>query len=331
MILDRPFHDTLDPEVAITHWPAIVRRRELKIESKVYWPEGEGGSSDSLSSSERPLEPTLRVKQSHIYTLAYLGITKGRYRCKRSAMLPYMAYNPPSRLMSDEQRKRVKDFTEEPDLELMQNLEDALSVFAYAHQLSKHVWRKYSTFGMILDPLNKRRKNHIQGQLPAGGAARMKHIEMLSRTIQFYQCVWWGAEKIWAGELVRLAATWFSDADGSALLKLVSDSKIVPIPGAKISMESLDKPVLFSLAHIYRDPVKKRLRIMGTFLEILEDGPKSRDEQVPQPSLFMGEMERPTRTLPRWLPSLPPGRSFRRLKGVPEGEEFEFDASLLAG
>lgn len=247
-------------------------------------------------------------------------------------ILPYMAYSPPARMMSDEQRGRLQDFAEDPIFSELRYLEEALTVFAYAHQLSKHIWTKYSTFGMIIDPLNKRRRDNAGHlELLNGIAARAKKIESLSRTIQFYQCLWWGAEKIWAGELVRLAATWYSDASSSALLKLAGESKIIAVPGAKISLDSLDKPVLFSLAHIYRDPVKQRLRIMGTFLEILEDNGKPKEDEHPEVPLFLGEMEKISRTLPRWLPSLPPGRSFNRLKGVPEGEEFEFDASLLAG
>ena len=316
----------MDETLAITHWPAVVRHRELKIESEAYWPDENGSSSEAGDDYDNL--PQLRVKQSHVYDLEYLGLPGSRYTCEREEMLPYMAYNPPARLMSDEQRKRLKDFDVEPVFEEMQNLEQALTVFAYAHQLSKHMWRKYSVFGVIHDPMNKRRKDHITN----GQAAQAKKIEAPPQTIQFYQCVWWGAEKIWAGDLVRLAATWYSDGSGSALLKLFVDSKIVPIPGAKINKASLDKPVLFALAHIYRDPERKRLRIMGSFLEILDDNERNAGSGMEASTpILIGDVDKPNSTIPRFLPSLPPGRSFKRLRGVPEGEEFEFDASLLAG
>ncbi|KZV94584.1 hypothetical protein EXIGLDRAFT_766999 [Exidia glandulosa HHB12029] len=206
-----------DPNVFIRWWPAIVREVRLKSTAT-------GRKSVPGSAAEYV------VRQSHVYKMQLLGVLY-HYTVPEEMMLPYLAYAPDPDLLatlregkapvplSEDLRELAYFFpmptpkpTHFPDLEENSTLrqgswEDALAPYGLALQVAAYI----TTFWCFTDEWEFKAKASKSSALPAPSAstsaAGESEVIPSPRRPQSewrYQGAWWGNERIWMDDLVRL-------------------------------------------------------------------------------------------------------------------------------
>ena len=379
VILEEPIRDTKPGSSStITHWPATVKERNLHVDGM----HSRGGAVFRLQVQHGyDHSVKFRYEQTYTYQVLLLGTNQAsteyrRYR--QDSLLPYAAYIAPTKtLVTEGLRSRLVNFDNDPYFDaLMGSLDDAITVYAFALQIAKHMAKCWSVFGQFHDltrprlrPQQKRRHKPEVCKRPrkkdlatqAGRQRRQKRIdterEAADKKVQFYQGLWLGAEKIWTGELVRLSATWTTvvldpvdtkdgvkEGDAKAVemvaIKLRDGLKgaVLPVPDAQLHPNTIDKPVMFRLAHLYRNPLTQTMMVKGTFVELVESDEKDAAEkeaskrQLDADDIGAMPKQEVSKLLHwRYLPDEGDKRHWRTLPGLPPNEDFELPLQVLAG
>lgn len=295
--LETPIAGGWAEDLVIDYWPALCESRELVVKSRTV---GEAGSSKEaptrpgdiiVNGQFRPDAPVqLEVKQEYRWQLRLLGIGDPLLRSE-SQMLPWLEY-PPTEALFDIPLRRGPltqswggDSPDRIALKELVDLPSAITPFALALQIAAHVvsyWNLYDRYELP----------SLKVLQEAGWVFTEDEKADLKEDISqaWFQVLWWGAEKIWSGEMVRLVV-------GKADLP---DDLRRPSPGSE------ERCFFLKITGIYRGK-DDRPAIKGPVFELapLVDGAVPPDEADYRAKL--------DKRVARYIPEPPPGFYFRCL------------------
>ena len=170
-------------------------------------------------------------------------------------------------------------------------------------------WRKLTRNAIRNRDRYKIDASHIISSASMPASDQIKRDAIIARSFH-YQCIWWGGERIWTGELVRI----------------ITDKATVDSPELLPASKGANKRAMFlRLAAVYKDAESEQALLSGQLYELrdlaegdlLVDGsPVEKDEVV-------------TGLVDPHMPPPPPGFVFRRRTRA--GESVQLDAEYLAG
>ncbi|GAA5842519.1 hypothetical protein JCM9279_003606 [Rhodotorula babjevae] len=370
--LARPLLPREEGGTAITHWPAVVRAREFVSEAKVVRAasmsdeddeddemvivepskKGEGKERAKVEAQDvvvelaaasnlAPKPPVaLSTTQRPVFNLALLGLADELRRVALADTLPWLGHTPPSDLMRPERitdpdsAKHVWDGTKttrDAKLADFECAEDAATAVALACQVVAHVVASFS-------PGEKYAITPAAIAYPPGTSAdEVAAVEQQVVKTWAFQCVYFGAELLWPGDVVRLLNT--------DLVDLLGPEGAVE-PGE-------DRGFFLRVAIVYKAPDADSLKVGGEVWTLDEDegagsrklngvnGSAPAKERSPAPSTssngsstspkVTGAAARPRQPadLPPHMPPAPAGRSWRLLTAP--GAQAHFDLDFLGG
>lgn len=312
-------------KVQITHWPAEILVKTLKIETHHV----EIVSVEDMNGDRIDIPQPVNV-QYYMYTVSLMGLEGDRstIECRVENLLPWVVFYTPE-VMRGIQAAALLRRQNKPLESLDPDKEDfhkVLTTWAWARHWADAVRAHFSPFGLFFDSetLKKLRRKKTGGffngtskkkRTRAKRAARekemLRELEMIAANVQHYQGVWFGSEKIWVGDMVRLAGTFEKPASSNAQPVAPSEESIdvahlqlykgrsvkegrgplVKLEGFKIDAQSLGRPAFFQVTHIYRVPGHNdkpgSLQFDGIYYELVK---QDIDETKKPPSLY-GDMQ----------------------------------------
>lgn len=154
-------------------------------------------------------------------------------------------------------------------------------------------------------------------QLRKGHLVSFKHIspqESLERDriykYSHYHSLWWGGERIWSGEFIRLLG------DGTTQ---------VPAPGPNAGPERV---LCLAVRAFYRDSSSKKTMVAGILYELMDyDVSEVGEESAEEGEEAHGVVRDPGTV--RHMPAPPAGFAFKLL--TPDHHETEFEVEYIAG
>ncbi|GAA5824080.1 hypothetical protein JCM3770_006056 [Rhodotorula araucariae] len=275
-----------DGGVSITHWPAVVKARELQSRAEVrlledgdeaekegaQQGEGAGDSADKgkgkgESNGDVAQHPDglklkkqfgLSTTQEPVFTLSLIGLDDELRRIPLADTLPWLAHMPPQDLMNPNSIKapgsarHVWDGTKatrDAKLADFTDAEDAATAIALACQIVAHIVASFSPGERYaITP------EYIAHRLGSTAEQNASFEEQAARVWAF-QSVHFGAELLWAGDMVRLLKADFSDLLGND-----ADA------GA-------DRPFFLRIACIYKQPKTETLKFGGEMWALQDADP----------------------------------------------------------
>lgn len=343
--LDEPVVDPTEPQRSIAAWPAVILDPAIEFTTMLgYFPEGKDDRTNleivSAPGKRAESPPGLNgsVHQIMAYKVAFFG-TMEEAKVPESSLTPYLADHLPTELIDSELGMREDHpwlFQEDgyPHLNLSRQpglpppeFTKSIVAFGYAVEAAAVLRSLYNltdaysgsdTPEEVLRDLGPSTGN-VDGEPPQG--------------LRYYQGLYFGFERIWVGEVVRLK---LSTSDIKKLQRqlnatLVADKEpSAPDPAAIILDE--DGSYVLRLAAIYEDPrAPKTARVSGEIFQImptfkynaikaevearikklgendsLDAAARQEEEErlkarLPQPSILAGKPGFPP------MPQLPPG------------------------
>lgn len=325
----------------ITHWPGKVNARTLKIETHHL----EIVEMEDLNGDKVQIPQPVNA-QYYVYSIELLGVGESTViECRVEELLPWVAYACPDALRGPQATALLKktDATLSNLNPSEQVFEEVLTAWAWARHVATAVQTYYCPAGFFLDretskKLRRRRKGYASGtkkgkKTRAGKEAREKEydreLEMLASNVQQYQMVWFGCEKIWVGDMVRLAGTFelpssvrdakHGNQHNDKTKKSNGNSKVfsayiqlykgrtrqdgkgqfVKLDGYTMTEEHIGNPAFLQVTHIYRLPPDAEQGGAGSPGTLLFDGhiyELAKDDEDPwhaskkPPSLY-GDMQ----------------------------------------
>ncbi|GAA6027200.1 hypothetical protein JCM8097_002478 [Rhodosporidiobolus ruineniae] len=259
-----------DPERAherITHWPGIVTNRTPRVEAAV---------KGQLELGEPTPKDLLAVTQSWAYEVRLLAVTDELQQLRGDQVRAWLAHPPPTTLWYPERmmHKRAMELVWDAEAkktrrdcsvrEDVKCLEAGVTALALAMQVAAHIVGSFT--------LNDRYKidaEHIKvPDVPSASSSSSAAAPLSARDLPLQRHSWsfqsldWGAERIWAGDLVRLLTR--PDADGT----LENPAGLDDARGRCWFMK---------VAAIYKDAETGRARVAGEVVE-LRDAKGGEDE-----------------------------------------------------
>ncbi|KIJ55353.1 hypothetical protein M422DRAFT_41343 [Sphaerobolus stellatus SS14] len=297
----------------IEFWPVLITKYEIRNVKK---PEG---STD------------WEVAQTRLYTTNFFAIKEYSQTLPESSFLPYQAYTPELSLIDSLRNVGNPDLLQDP--EYLSNakpiplgssslgdqqvaFKDASTAYALALQTAASICRFWSPTEDY---------QFIGTTLSSSSSAEPSAPLELKETR--YEGLWWGSERIWADELIRLIPT------RDRVLPKGSIYLLSPSPSAE------NRGVLMRVNSFISLSTKdgKECKVSGTLYEIIDDTPQASEavsSSASGPQIQDGPVPRSTPTnppnLPPYpLPSAPPGCKFHPITLT--GYEMVLDVSMIAG
>ena len=271
-VLPQPILDRQDPTLQITHWPARVIDHVLSSRAT---------AQDNATPADPFAPPTLQTKQFYRHLLELLG-TSTEVVCENRELAPWLVRPEIERLLAREQANRVALYESVPLFESLAGVESAIGPWTFAMNWALHIANSYCPMGMYFHADMKAANKPSKEGIPKALYRRRKKRaqEEQRKAEQCYQGLWWAAEKIWVGEVVRLAGVWNQADDGAVRLKLVFSEKdktlnssiaprLMSLQGCRLHYDSHGRPAFFKISSIYRDPNMQDIRIAGRFYELI--------------------------------------------------------------
>jgi hypothetical protein len=281
--LDEPIVDPVDPERKILSWPAVVQ--DPSIDFTLALTNGDDGDKNpslrAVSAPSQPEEslPVLggSVGQKISYQINFLG-TMEKAKVPASSLTPYLAGFIPSRLTEcDMGTPADHPWVYEPDTWPTINLArqphlptpafvTALVPFGYAITTAAVLRSLYSLSDAFSAAPTAEGMLRDMEASDAGGDS-----QGVPQGPRFYQGLYFGTERIWVGDVVRLK---LSANDVQKLQRelnsaLVAD-KLPGAPDPKAIVLDEDGSYVLQLSQIYEDPrAPKVQRVAGEMYEIL--------------------------------------------------------------
>lgn len=269
--------------------------------------------------------------QYYVYTISLMGLEgdSSTTECRVEDLLPWVTFYTPEVMRGPEASVLLRKM-DRPLKSLSHNKEDfhrVLTTWAWARHWADAVRAHLSPFGLFFDneTLKKMRrrktggffngtskKKRTRAERDAREKEMIRELEMIANNVQQYQGVWFGSEKIWVGDMVRLAGTFEKPANSdvpstpqkqealeTAYLQLYKGRStrdghgpMVRLQGfKKTDTQSLGKPAFLQITHIYRVPGHNEgpgsLQFDGVFYELLKE---SVNKARNPPSLY-GDMQ----------------------------------------
>ncbi|POW10718.1 hypothetical protein PSTT_05874 [Puccinia striiformis] len=308
--LDKPINGRNEgrPDLEIDYWPAICEERMLISQSEVsrvikdQTPQStnknnnknkNNNGSNSNKSPPTPSPPSLKVQQKHQWKVRLLATCDILFK-DESELLPYLNYPPPLNIYKLPIRPQTLKYihdgheSDRPTISSLTTLSEAVTPFALSLQITAHVKKSYTLMDRYDIPLLKR----IEAR---GQNIPIEDIQVLyeDAALSWYQYLWWGAEKIWSGELIRLIVS--SNDLPNGLREFTK-----PSTSSSTSDSSSSRCFFLKITGIYRNP------------EFIESDKLPGIQQVN-----------------RYMPKAPIGFYFRRL--TPVGKEHHLVLQHIAG
>ncbi|KAG8894707.1 hypothetical protein FRB99_001042 [Tulasnella sp. 403] len=298
--LAQPLTSLRSPD-KIEWWPAVVR--DVKIRKYI--------------EPRMPNRPYV-VRESKVYRVGALP-SSIEHNIPEDAILPYLAHTPSMSLI-DRVRTylggvatSVPDFAPllcssplpDPVIEAGKSLntprlttfEAAVFGYGVAVEMAEYMarcWQATDPYDFISDP---------------------QEDESIVRRTQ-YQGLWWGAERIWMGDLIRLAPS-----------RLQMEGKLLPwSPGAETRAMLLRVGAIY-LTQDDGNNRGKQLLLSGTLYEVAEEG-------FSEPGMETSGPSRPARQFDptsKSLPTPPRGFKFRAATPSPPDYDAHFHVQMVAG
>ncbi|GAA5999073.1 uncharacterized protein JCM10292_003306 [Rhodotorula paludigena] len=287
----------------ITHWPGIVVRRKVDIDAKLVSPEGgdeaappqtngtadgqdgerekkkgeaktedgegEGGATEDGDKAPAPLGPKHRfaVKQRYAYDVRLLAVMEELRTVPEVDVSPWLAHDPAAALSDSDmaQHEAVKHvwdgerITRGSKLRDFECYEDAVTVFGMALQVAACLVVYFCTNERYVPT-----SDHIEEQ-PNLNVEQKAAVEE-QRSNCGFQSLTWGAEHIWAGDVVRILP------DAAQFDFALEDFA----KAAKLSPETLRETMAargpcLRIVGIYMHPEQKRLKLAGQLFQLVDD------------------------------------------------------------
>ncbi|KAG0148599.1 hypothetical protein CROQUDRAFT_654686 [Cronartium quercuum f. sp. fusiforme G11] len=328
--LDKPIEGTKEgqPDVRIEYWPAVCEERvlesvpEVLVDEKVKAGEGSGVrmtryTMSSATNSTSPIDQNVRLKvtQRYFWKVRLLGTSDVLLK-PESDLLAYLNYPTPSNLFKIQINPSSLTHiyngheTGRPSIKNFETVSDAITAFALSLQMSVHIKNRWSLMDRYDIPFlrqiqDKGNRNALQ--------AEERQILYEDSNLPWFQYLWWGAEKIWSGELIRL----------------IVQAKDLPHGLRPISPGSDHRCFFLKITGIYRSDQEKGM-IKGPIFELAHVDQLKFDKMDLNPDFDQsGITPSHQANVNRYMPQPPPDYYFRRL--TPIGKEHHLVLQHVAG
>ncbi|EST04927.1 WW domain protein [Kalmanozyma brasiliensis GHG001] len=283
--LEQPVVDPTDSSRQIAQWPAVIVDPGVEFTIQLgYDPEDKKDVKTSIEAVSAPSQraespPSLggsssSVQQSMVYQVAFFG-TMETVRAPESALTPYLAGLIPHELINSDLGARedhpwLFDENEFPHLNLSRqpdlpepNFTKAIVAFGFAAEAVAVLRNLYSltdAYSASDEP------EQVLRDLGAAPTDEKKPADM-----RYYQGIYFGLERLWVGDVVRLR---LSKSDIRKLQEqlnatLVAD-KLPGAPDPSALILDPDASYVLQLAAIYSDPrAPKMVRVAGEIFQIM--------------------------------------------------------------
>lgn len=298
----------------VTHWPAEIISKTLKIETHHV----EIVPIEDMNGDKIDIPQPVNL-QYYVYMIELMGVESGAntFECRVRDLLPWVTYSVPEVMRTQARMllKRKDSLLKSLDGD-EEDFQSVLTTWAWARHWADAIRSHFAPFGLFFDSeaLKKMRrrkqggyyngsskKKRSRAERDAKEKEMIRETEMIESSVQQYQGIWFGSEKIWVGDMVRLAGTFESSpstfskpshqaqANGngittskSAYLQLykgrrLSEGKgpLVELEGFKMTEASIGKPAFLQVTHIYRMPGQEgtpaTLHFDGTYYELVKE------------------------------------------------------------
>lgn len=332
--LDEPINGESEghADVKVEYWPAMCEERVLISDPEVTNdsnPIGKPNSPDEgtptggvrtrrKSSQPQVLAPpnsnhgeiTLKVEQRYQWKVRLLGTSDVFWKSEED-LLAYLNYPTPFNLykinISPSSLKHIQDGheSERPSIKSFKTLSEAITAFALSLQISVHI-KNYWT---LMDRYDIPSLKKIESSL----ADEELQILYEDSALPWFQYLWWGAEKIWCGELIRLMVS----------------AEDLPLGLRSKSKGSENRCYFLKITGIYRNDQEKGM-IKGPIFELANESQSKLDE-LSNEIEFSESLHSASHLsiVKRYMPLPPPGFYFRRL--TPIGKEHHLVLQHIAG
>lgn len=362
-----------DPEEAIMFWPGLVDEARVSAIS----------SPDAIADNSAPWS----VEQYTIYKVKLIA-TSDMVSIPDHQVLPYQAYVPSPRLLEtlaqtpaadlDFDKERLSNFHPFPgSSEHTPSFAEAVSSYALALQIGSSLAQLWSLtdewefkYSLPPPPSGRQQSTSLQAAIEMAGPSSQNlvvepNVDMVgvvpSGTTSVhsqtrYQGLWWGAERIWTDDFLRLKIPRRCLAPGGAQNILAPSG-----PGPKTKetcansgLDSADfgagtRGVFLRLDGLFTVDVQtsdgkivKECRANGMLYELADADWESSDstafsttvqEKSNLPTIDPRspnvQLSHPSRSAHYFLPEAPPGFKFRPI--LPEGYESVMSLTLISG
>ena len=262
-----------DPSLRITHWPARVNDRILSSRNKF---------DRNVSSADPFAAPTIQTEPYYRYLVDLLATTS-EVVCENKQLTPWLVWPIDNRLSAGEQTNSISLYHTIPSIKSLIDYETAFAPWTYARLWGQHIAETYCAMGMYFPTNVKAAYKPSKEGIPRHiYLRRKKRAQDEQRKLQqCFQALWWSAEKIWVGEMVRLAGIWDQANDGAVRIKLVfcekdqnksstsSPPRALIVKDAMLNYQSHGRPAFFKINTLYRDPKTQDMCLAGHFYELL--------------------------------------------------------------
>ncbi|KAK4702652.1 hypothetical protein P7C70_g3565, partial [Phenoliferia sp. Uapishka_3] len=297
----------VDPTGAsITHWPAMIAERNVDSHSQV------------IDAETRGKATTFNIRQSWKYKVRLFAL-RGDLTRREDEILPFLGSAcdmplEPGAMVAPDSVKLIYDGQKvlRPTLDQITSIALAATPFALALQICAHIVANFSPTDTYF-----LQDTHITNN----GKLSPDQLELRSQHLKLphYHYLWWGGEKIWSGELVRL----------------LSDDTVV-LPG-QLSPGAAERCVFLKIAGIYKKGVagKETGHVTGVLFELVEITTAGGGVGIAggsAMSLFEKKPQTGTKISAEdmFMPEPPPGFAFRRV--TPPGDNaIHLEVEFIAG
>ncbi|MBW0485303.1 hypothetical protein O181_025018 [Austropuccinia psidii MF-1] len=312
--LDHPIDGAKEdqPDLMIEYWPGVCEERVLVSLPQVFPKDTQTGPPQTKKSSEKSSPLTLKVQQNYQWRVRLLG-TSDIFSKDESELLAFLNYSPPPDLyklpIKPHTLKHIHDGheTDRPTIASFGTISEAITTYALSLQITVHIKKNFTLMDRY-DISFLKRLEALGENLP------LEDVQILyeDSTLPWYQYMWWGAEKIWSGEMIRL----------------IVSAEDLPKGLRPITQGNHPRCFFLKINGIYRDDQGKGM-VKGPIFEMAPIAQREIDKADKSPE-FDEKIGQPgVQQLTRYMPEPPIGYFFRRL--TPIGKEHHLVLQHIAG
>ncbi|KAK4053245.1 hypothetical protein OIO90_004019 [Microbotryomycetes sp. JL221] len=297
--LNKPLQDKRT-SLNLSYWPGLIADRNVSIKSNLIQP---------LKSNELP---QFSIVQQFKYTIKLLGVDD-ELNLVESEILPWLSHTPLTELVLNPNWTTRKSSVEliwdgektlRPKLNQMKTIGKAVTTYALSIQIARSLIQDFGLNDRYLIT-----KDHFLQQVPGPLTKQDSERQEIQLKHWHYQSLWWGAEKIWSGELVRLMIDDIQDLTNEVKQNKQIDQSLKP-----------KNCYFLKLSSIFKDSNKDVAMLGGTLYEL----------RLKQQQDQEGDDDDQDKTQkPLYMPDAPPGYEF--VESLSIGQTVLVDCDLLAG
>lgn len=258
--LEKPFVCRHKEKFIITHWPALVVERRIEIDPTVHVHLA-GEADDTVP------DPLIRVKQ-RAGCMVRLLATRGTIYSSYQQTLPYVAYTPHD-LLNNDVHAYLCEYKDKPAFSDLSDWDEAITPWVLAKQIVGYIKESWCLVDPYWRPTEYDKLKRLMARSKSQSAENRARMDIAEHETAV-QSIYWGCEKIWSGELVRLYASWGVAKDKRTAVLCLTDDQRIPLEYTSLSDEQMGKQVLFKISTIVRDPASKDVTLHGKFMQLVQ-------------------------------------------------------------